>query len=265
MPKKFRDAIGTTAPTLSVLPLVHTTSSPVFEYFLAGESSQTLKADHCSVYDEALLYCFYAKPSFEPKDGEKLHLAEMKQFAPVCLVIEPPATLRPKRIMPFDSGAYSTGLIEKEGHAHRSLPKEMFELQDPNAPQSIVNLFYGSNAAYYDERPIVPSPIDPRTNTCVETYVSLISRTGSNQGDSRLNSIEVQFDQHIELNKPGTVLAVAMAEDLYDQREHVRNALRSWGAEPLLYPLPPRYTPSGCRQIIDRLVRNFLDARRLLS
>ncbi|MGM5031158.1 hypothetical protein [Tardiphaga sp. 803_E3_N1_3] len=268
MAKKFRDAIDGANAALSTLPLVHTTSSPTFEYFLApppGESSQTLMANGCPVYNEPLLYCFYAKPSFRPRDSDTLHVAQMKQFAPVCLVIEPPSTIKPKRIMPFDSGAYDKGLVTNEGHAHYSLPKELFELQDPHAPRSIVSLFYGSNAAYYDECPILPSPIDPRTNTCVETYVSLISRTGSNHGDSRLNSIEVQFSEHIELNKPGTVRAVAMAEDLYDQREQVRNALSAWGAEPLLYPLSARYNPSACCQHIDRLVRNFLNNSRLLS
>ena len=268
MAKRFRDAIGRTNAALPTLPLVHTTSSPTFEYFLApppGESSQTLRATDCPVYKEVLLYFYYAKPSFQPRHGEALHVAQMKQFAPVCLVVEPPNAIKPKRIMPFDSGAYSNELVAKEGHAHYSLPKELFELQDPNAPGSIVSLFYGSNDAYYDERPIFPSPVDPRTNTCVETYVSLVSRTGSNQGDSRLNSIEVQFSEHIELRGPGTVLAVAMAEDLYQQREQVRDALSAWGAEPLLYPLAPRYNASGCRQIIDRLVRSFLDDRRLLS
>jgi hypothetical protein len=264
MPRKFRDALSETATDLPPLPLVHTTSSPTFEFFLA-DASRRLEARNCKVYNEPLLYFFYAKPSFQPRDAEDTHDADMMQFAPVCLVIAAPSSIRPKRIMPFDSGAYSKGLLAKEGHAHHSLPKELFELQDPQAAQSIVSLFFGSNAAYYDERPIVPPPIDPRTNTCVETYFSLISRTGTNQGDSRLNSIEVQFDKDIELSEPGTVLAVAMAEGLFSHREDVRNALSAWGAEPLLYPLPAQFTASFCRQTIDTMVRKFLDNRRLLS
>jgi hypothetical protein len=264
MPKKFSDALNNTATGLSPLPLVHTTSSPTFEFFLA-DAPRRLEARNCKVYNEPLLYFYYAKPSYQPRDAEDTHDADMMQFAPVSLVLMAPSSIRPKRIMPFDSGAYSKGLLAKEGHAHYSLPKELFELQDQQAPQSIVSLFFGSNAAYYDERPILPSPIDPRTNTCVETYVSLISRTGTNQGDSRLNSIEVQFDKHIELSEPGTVLAVAMAEGLFSHREDIRNALSTWGAEPLLYPLCGGYTASGCRQTIDTMVRKFLDSRRLLS
>lgn len=264
MAKKFCDAVSKAATAVPSLPLVHTTSSPTFEFFLA-DASRRLETRNCKVYNEPLLYFFYAKPSYQPRDAEDTHDADMMQFAPVCLIIEAPSAIRPKRIMPFDSGAYSKGLLNKEGHAHYTLPKEMFELQDPQAPQSIVSLFFGSNAAYYDERPILPSPIDPRTNTCVETYVSLISRTGTNQGDSRLNSIEVQFNEHIELNEPGTVMAVAMAEGLFSHREDIRNALSAWGAEALLYPLPARYSASGCRQTIDTMVRKFLDNRRLLS
>jgi len=265
MPKKFCDAIEGVAATVPILPLVHTTSSPAFEFSITSLSPQALKTNHCKVYNESLLYTFYAKPSFLPQDADTLHIRQMKQFAPVCLVIEAPSTFKPKRILPTDSGAWSNGLIAREGHAHRSLPIELFELNDLDAARAIVELFYGSNVAYYDEIPKLPCPVDPRTNTCVETYLSLISRTGSNHGDSRLSTIEVQFDQNIELSRPGTVLAVAMAEDLHEQREHVRNALGAWRAEALLYELPARYSASGCRQTIDRLIRSFLEDRQRLS
>jgi hypothetical protein len=189
----------------------------------------------------------------------------MKQFAPVCLVLDVPASIRPKRVIPFDSGAYSDGFMTKEGHAHPSLRKELFELREPDAPSRIVGLFFGSNLAYYNELPASPSPVDPSTNTCVETYVSLISRTGTNQGDSRLNTIEIQYDQDIDLTPPGTVLAIAMAESLYHQRVEIQTTMATWRAEPLLYELSPRFTPAGCCQSIDRLIRQYLDHRRLLS
>jgi hypothetical protein len=68
----------------------------------------------------------------------------MKQFAPVCVVADIPSLIKPKRVMPFDSGAYSAGIVAKEGHAHRSLPKELFELQDTDAPGSIVSIYRAS-------------------------------------------------------------------------------------------------------------------------
>lgn len=259
MPATFIKALTGQSATAPALPLVHTTSSPTFEYDIGPQGK--LAAKTCKVYKEDLVYFFYGKPSYRPADEDALHHADMKQFAPVCLVIDVPASVRPRRVLPFDSGAYHDGLMMREGHAHRSLRKELFELQGRDAPGAIVGLFFGSNLAYYYERPMSPPRTDPSLNTCVETYISLITRTGSNRGDSRLNSIEVQFSQDIDLTVAGTVLAVAMAEQLYQQREEIAETLKAWGAEPLLYELGPRFTAGACCQDIDRMVGRFLNDR----
>lgn len=256
MPPKFIDALAGTTPITPALPLVHTTSSPDFEYEIGPNS--VLKAQKCKVYAEDLVYFFYGKPSYRPQDSDTLHKAEMKQFAPVCLVLDVPSGVVPKRVMPFDSGAYHNGVMSREGHAHRRLKKEYFELQDRDAPGGIVNVFFGSNLDYFNEKPLSVPTVDPATNTCVESYVSLISRTGTNQGDSRLNSIEIQFGQDIDLGIAGTVLAVAMAEPLYQDRKEIQGILTAWGAEPLLYDLNGRFRPGECCATIERYVREFL-------
>jgi hypothetical protein len=254
MPRKFADAVNGLVPADPCLPLVHTTSAPTFEYYI--EPSGLLEVRKCPVYrKEDLSYLFYGKPSYRPKGADEHH-RDMLQFAPVCLVLDVPAGLSPKRVMPFDSGAYHDKLMAKEGHAHSSLPKEFFELPNLDAARAVVGLFFGSNLKYFDEAPLLPVPVDPSLNTCVETYVSLINRTGSNQGDSRLTSIEVQFDKNIAL--AGNVLAVAMAEPFYQKRNEIQDALKAWGAEPLLYGLDGRYTPGACCQEIERMIRAFL-------
>jgi hypothetical protein len=254
MPSKFVDVVNGLAPVEPCLPLVHTTSAPTFEYYIA-ESGQ-LKAKECPVYrKEELVYLFYGKPSYRPKEADIQH-KDMLQFAPICIILDVPTGLAPKRLMPFDSGAYHDKLIAREGHAHTSLPKEFFELPTMDAASAVVGLFFGSNLKYFDEAPLQPTPVDPTLNTCVETYVSLINRTGSNQGDSRLTSIEVQFNQDVAL--AGNALAVAMAEPFYQKRQEVQDTLKAWGAEPLLYELDGRYTPGACCQVIESMVRAFL-------
>lgn len=254
MPSKFVDAVSGLAPADPCLPLVHTTSSPTFEYFIAP--SGQLKARECPVYrKEELAYLFYGKPSYRPKEAD-MHHRDMLQFAPICLILDVPTVLAPRRVMPFDSGAYHDKLMAREGHAHTSLPKEFFELPTLDAARAVVGLFFGSNLKYFDEAPLHPTSVDPSLNTCVETYVSLINRTGSNQGDSRLSSIEVQFNQDIAL--AGSVLAVAMAEPFYQKRPEVQATLKGWGAEPLLYALDGRYTPGACCQVIESMIRAFL-------
>jgi hypothetical protein len=254
MPKKFVDAVSGLAPAGPYLPLVHTTSAPTFEFYI--EPSGQLEARACPVYrKEELVYLFYGKPSYRPKGAEKNH-RHMLQFAPVCLVLDVPPSLSPKRVMPFDSGAYHDKLIAKEGHAHTSLPKELFELPTLDAARAVVGLFFGSNLKYFDEIPLEPTPIDSSLNTCVETYVSLIDRKGSNRGDSRLTSIEVQFNQDIAL--AGSVLAVAMAEPFYQKRPEVQATLKAWRAEPLLYAVDGTYTPGYCCKVIENMIRAFL-------
>lgn len=258
MPPKFIDALNGATPVLPALPLVHTTTSVDFEYEI--EPNGILKAQTCKVYAEDLIYFFYGKPSYRPQEGDTLHKANMKQFAPVCLVLDVPSIAIPTRVMPFDSGAYHNGLMAKEGHAHRRLKKEYFEMKGRDIPGGIVNIFFGSNLHYYDEVALEKPRSDPKTNTCVETYVSLISRTGTNQGDSRLNSIEVQFGNDINLN--GTVLAVAMAESLYQDRPEIQQTLKAWKAEPLLYELNPRFSGNDCCYTVDAEIRKFLEDRR---
>lgn len=259
MPPKFIDALNGATPILPALPLIHTTTSVDFEYEIGLNA--ILKAQTCKVYAEDLIYFFYGKPSYRPQAGDTLHRANMKQFAPVCLVLDVPSIATPKRVMPFDSGAYHKGLMAIEGHAHPRLKKEYFEMQGRDAPGGIVNVFFGSNLHYYDEIALEKPRPDPRANTCVETYVSLISRTGTNQSDSRANSIEVQFGNDIDLNLSGTVLAVAMAEPLYQDRPELQKTLQSWKAEPLLYDLNPRFSANECCYIINAEVRKFLKNR----
>lgn len=55
MAKKFCDALSKPATDLPPLPLVHTTSSPTFEFFLA-DAPRRLEARICKVYNEPLLY-----------------------------------------------------------------------------------------------------------------------------------------------------------------------------------------------------------------
>ncbi|MEA1674548.1 hypothetical protein [Nitrospirillum sp. BR 11163] len=261
MPKVFYDAIANSAIIGPELPFVHTTSSVDFEFHIGPDG--VLKAEKCPVYNEELVYLFYGKPSYRPKDGEKIHKASMKQFAPVCLVLKIPDGVEPKRVLPFDSGAYHNGVMTSEGHAHRRLKKDVFESRSRSAAGKIVGVFFGSNKDYYDENPKTEFGVDPTHNTCVETFVSLISRTGSNLGDSRLNSIEIQFAGKVEL--AGTVIAVAMADTLYQCRDEIQNILKDWGAEPLLYPLNGRFTQNECCASIENLVRTFLEEKGYLN
>lgn len=262
MPPKFIDALTGAVSVTPTLPLVHTTSSPDFEYEIGPNS--VLKAQKCKVYAEDLVYFFYGKPSYRPQDSETQYRADMKQFAPVCLVLDVPPGIAPRRVMPFDSGSQYEEIMRKEGHIHKRMKKELFELQGRDAPGNIVGLFFGSNLDYFNERPLPVPTVDPASNTCIESYVSLISRRGTNQGDSRLNSIEIQFGQDIDLGVTGTVLAVAMAESLYQDRKGIQNTLKAWGAEPLLYELSGRFKPGECCATIEGMVRRYLKDRGYL-
>jgi hypothetical protein len=243
--KTFKQSLVDHLQASPSLPLMHTTSVPRFEGI--GDEDR-LRPQKCNIYTkESLIYFFYGKPSFRPRGEDTTH-RNMIQFAPVCLVLKSDVGLSPKRVLPFDSGAYHLGIMTREGHAHHDLQKERFELGDQHDAEKVVGLYFGSNLNYVDEIANMSSQVDVKSNICVETYVSLISRTGTNQGDSRLNTIEIQFNQEIVLL--GNVLAVALPSPLYDRPE-IKEKLVDWSAEPLLYEINGSYTPGGCCQMIN--------------
>lgn len=141
---RVADLIKETDPSLKGLPLVHTTDAYRFSDVL---SSQVLAPTLCAVFEEPLLYLFLGRPAYRTRKGANDNLTF---DLPVAIILRPTATIpTPRRVMPFDSGAYEKGLYRTNFHQETIL--EDFLLPPTiDASISYISHFYTNIREYYN-------------------------------------------------------------------------------------------------------------------
>ncbi|SEK00155.1 hypothetical protein SAMN05518849_1256 [Sphingobium sp. AP50] len=86
--------------------------------------SETLDPVPCPVFNkEPLIYFFYGRPAY--RASAQIQSNGLDAYAPICIIMKPDAA-DPRRIFPFDSGAFHHHLLADFTH-HRMM-KEDFEL-----------------------------------------------------------------------------------------------------------------------------------------
>jgi hypothetical protein len=170
--------------------------------------SGELQPRHCKVYDENLLYSFYGKPAYKSGDTSNSRLNFMM---PLCFIINYGAILSMKRLVAFDSGAFS---LYKD-HLHESMTREEFELTpSKDTLNKMVNYFYDNNDAYFNGKAKKELDYDP-VHFQLESYVSLLTTDHKGEVDDRKASLEVQLDYSIPLNSStidGVILPKMLSE-----------------------------------------------------
>jgi hypothetical protein len=110
------------AATSVELPLVHTITCFRLNSYCRRHSIQT---SPCKVFDENLTYFFYGRPSYRDRSATK-PVRDIGVY-PVCFVFKPGAiSVTPRRLYPFDSGAFGMGLYNPAIPASQALL--MYEL-----------------------------------------------------------------------------------------------------------------------------------------
>jgi hypothetical protein len=162
----------------------------------------------------------------------------------------------PKRILPFDSGAYHKKLLHPP--MHDDLPTEAYELAvGADAPQKLIRIFYGTFRNYYDKRPLA-NVLDENTawqNLSVDAYYQLISRRSNTRSDDRASAIEIQVDSPVLLR--GNVSAVILPSGYLDQ-PGVLTQVNNWGAKAIPYDLGFEFVPGEQIGIFVQKVRDYL-------
>ena len=215
------------------LPLVHSTEAYHLKKLM---KSGKIIPTPCNFFrGEQLSYFFVGRPAFKrslPKEPEYWEL-------PMCIIMDFRA-FKPKRIFPFDSGAFKSGIYPK----FISMMKlDDFEVaNDASAAQKLIGTFFVSNRNYYvlhnRPRDEFESRFDVDVlNEEIKALHRLIEYKHDNIDDRRF-SIEFQCDRDVVLCQH-QVLAIVIPETYVESKEVVRYIETTLGATVITYPVYP--------------------------
>jgi len=170
-----------------VLPLVHTRSHKTAKDILPKKK---LERKLCEVFNEYLLYFFYARPAYRLDDVLKI---------PVVFIIKPILN-DIKRVYPFDSGAYNEFYVKTGRLNEKNLCVDK-EYELPNnffAIQRYVNAIFGNNNNYHygickthNELPM--SVVQHRAqNSDLDKLLNLVAEKKKDGIDDRRKTVEIQ-------------------------------------------------------------------------
>lgn len=215
------------------LPLVHSTKSYNLKAILSGGE---ITPQECDVFvQEKLNYFFVGRPSYKYVTSSTS--ADHWEL-PCCFIFESNTVPNPRRIFPFDSGAFSK---KKFPDYIGFMPREEFGTSIPEAPQRIIGSFFGSAKNYFNLKAKSPeifeqefslSPFDAEA----KALLRLAGERTIGDFDDRRFAIEIQSSEAVVLAEK-TPLAVVLPEQYLDIEE-VRSTIQDkWHAEPLGYPM----------------------------
>jgi hypothetical protein len=210
------------------LPFTHTTDA----YHLR-EIAETgaLEPQTCRVFSEPLLYMFYGRPAY--RVASKVGDNGLDAYWPICFVLRG-AGVTPKRIYPFDSGAFHHDKFAD--FLHRDMIKEDFELEvDPSTPARLVGLFWPDAKSYFDNRAGSGPTVEPFAFEA-KAYAELIRAKANAPFDERHSAIEIQSSDPLAL--AGNLHAVILPDDFAS--EEIRKRFEELGALVLPFPTVSR-------------------------
>jgi hypothetical protein len=246
---RFNDFVQSHTPTEGALPLTHATDAFTLRDVM---ETDTLKATPCPVFNGTdLLYLFYGRASYRPNLNTLPN--SLSSYAPVCFILKPEIATAPKRVHPFDTGAFADGKFDAT--MHRKMRKERFELTSQlDSARKLVTAFFGTNAQYFDGVPRKDVTV-PTLAYEAESYLALVSNRQTEEFDDRSSAVEVQLDRDVALI--GAVEAVVLPASLVDDPE-VAAKLMTWRADPIPYHTIARMKPSEYTGAVVGAVREFL-------
>lgn len=238
-------------PSLKPLPLLHTCQAYGFRNI--AEQSRLLTTP-CDVFPDDLIYFFYGRPAYRTSLDHSA--IRHPAFMPIVIMLGTDAVRTPKRIAPFDTGAFSAKMFDRFMH-----PKMCCDdfLLDPkmDMPSKLVSKFFGTNEKYYHSDPI-SIDISPIQFEAI-SYYSLISDQSKALYDDRKESIEIQTDNDITLS-PDNVKLVILPLAFMDVPTIRRAIINEWKADYLTYTIhrgdPNEYIGLLYQKVEDYLSKN---------
>ncbi|MEE8059094.1 MAG: hypothetical protein V3T17_14845 [Pseudomonadales bacterium] len=234
------------------MPLLHTCDGYAFREVV---EQKKLKTSPCNVYKgESLLYFFYGRPSY--RTSRNIGPVSHEAFMPVVILLSPDAVRSPKRIAPFDTGAFDSMLFE--AHMHPEMDRDDFLLEPQmDMPSRLVSKFYGSNEQYYNANPIHLdiSPLEFEA----KSYYSLISSKVRTSYDDRKETVEIQTEKDIALNQSNVQLIVL--PNVFMDNDELRDTIISdWQSDVRTYPIH-HGDPNEYLGFLYREVESYLESK----
>jgi hypothetical protein len=251
----FSEYVESHAMARAELPLVHTT-----EYFRLNsiQATHALKADHCRIFDEPLLYFFYGRPAY--RDPSQTEPTREIGFYPICLVFRPGSIQSARRLYPFDSGASQLGLYEPAIDRVKAL--KAFELAgEVEDARRISNCFFESDEEYLSNKPRRDLRFAGGEEDAA-SYYFLINGGGDPACDDRCSAIEVQTGADQDLRKD--VMAIVLPNCFLEDDALASTIVDTWKAVPLAYDADIGMRPLEFHGAIRHLIRRFYRELRLL-
>jgi len=230
MANRFSKYVSKAKQCLPALPLTHTCDGHGFRAIVTACQISTMQ---CKLFDEALVYFFYGRPAYRPKSWKKENAPAVLPFMPCSIVLKPDALEIPKRIAPFDTGAWREGLFQQ--YMHPEMKIEDFLLNPSmDTPTRVVWRFFKSNNNYYYAKPhsIRIPPIEFEA----QSYYDLIKHRATLALDDRGSAIEIQIDHSLPLTSDN-LLYLVLPKVFYIDRAIRETIVKEWKTRTALYQI----------------------------
>ena len=250
---RFKKSLKLVSDDIDRLPLVHNTDCYTLVSVVEdGEVSPTF----CKHFREDLTYLFYGRPAYRVNSGGDP--TSLRHHFPVCLVFDPSFEVEPKRVFPFDSGAFFDGAYSDHMHPGMSIDDFLIETGLAGC-QSLVSTFFGANDAYFMGKALDTPDVDP-SQFEAQSYISLINNRSSNSVDSRSFCAEVQTGKTIKLRGP--VSGIVIPAEFCDTE--LGQALAEMHIDLLPYSVHERSRPSEYMATIADTCKAYLYSKGFL-
>ncbi len=210
----FKEYIEPTTPKITKLPLLHSCSGYSFREII---KSRKLSTHKCDVFtDKNYLYTYYGIPSYrQMKKDATGYLA----FFPVCFVIDYDKVPAPKKLHPFDTGAFEKLNEFRSKYFHPEMKLSNFELDpDIRDAMKVVQRYFSTNLNYMNKQcQLRKSEIDAM-HFEEHSYISVIEDESNGTLDSRVSTIEFIHDSEIKLTSD-SVKHIILPERFLDNKE----------------------------------------------
>ncbi|MFL6691237.1 MAG: hypothetical protein ACJ8IR_13805 [Alphaproteobacteria bacterium] len=235
------------------LPLLH--AAPAY-YLQKFQVDDRIESTRCKLFaDEKLNYFFVGRPAYKYDAGK----AEGSYWEyPCCFIFEFSAVANPRRIFPFDSGAFK----DRYPHYINMMDIDAFEVSAvPDAPSKIIGAFFGSSDRYFHMKPKPSEKFEEEFSlTVMDTEIKALHRLSTESGatkfDDRRLTVEVSSASDIDLlvTKP---LALIAPSEYFDNKVFRDHVTEKWRAEPIPYPVYSLSVDNVYGQIYERIAKYF--------
>lgn len=208
----FQSFVERGEPANPALPLMHSCDAYALRSVLR---SGALEPRECPVFGgEPLVYFYYGRPAYRVNPA--VPSSKLQHNFPTALIFDHGGIGNPKRLAPFDTGAFT--MYAEGGHLHGRMPIDDFLLPpDITWARRLVTVFYGTNSAYVHGN-VIPGLVAGGGEFEVEAYLSLITDGAATALDDRSSTIELQVGRSVSLVGSG-LRAIVLPSGMLDTAE----------------------------------------------